>query len=142
MARVVGCWGISAAALFICLFGASGLSCGPRELCCVTWALSPWCTDSIVVERWLIVVTHRLSCSTECGNLSSPTRDRTGVPCVVGWFLNHWNTREVPGSALFVLDTPGCVTNDLQTRQLKTGNVEELGMWEWLRVSHNVVVKR
>ena len=39
--------------LFVCLFGASGLSCGTRELCCVTWALSLWCTDSLVMGRWL-----------------------------------------------------------------------------------------
>ena len=26
---------------------------------------------------------------------SSRTRDRTGVPCIGKWILNHWTTREV-----------------------------------------------
>ena len=31
-------------------------------------------------------------------DLSSPTRDRTHVPCIDRWILNHWTTREVsPG---------------------------------------------
>ena len=29
-------------------------------------------------------------------DLSSPTKDRTRVSCVVRWILNHWTTREVP----------------------------------------------
>ena len=29
-------------------------------------------------------------------DLSSPTRDRTHVPCFGRWILNHWTTREVP----------------------------------------------
>ena len=27
---------------------------------------------------------------------SSQTRDRTHVPCIGRWILNHWSTREVP----------------------------------------------
>ena len=27
---------------------------------------------------------------------SSPTRDRTCVPCTGEWILNHWTTREAP----------------------------------------------
>ena len=30
--------------------------------------------------------------------LSSLTRDRTSVPCIAIWILNHWSTREVPDS--------------------------------------------
>ena len=30
-------------------------------------------------------------------DLSSPTRDRTRVPCIGRWILDHWTTREVPG---------------------------------------------
>ena len=29
-------------------------------------------------------------------DLSSLTRDRTHVPCIGRWILNHWTTREVP----------------------------------------------
>ena len=29
-------------------------------------------------------------------HLSSPTRDRTFIPCIGRWILNHWATREVP----------------------------------------------
>ena len=68
VARIVGAF-LLLPYLFVCLFGASGLRCGPRQLCCVMWALSPWCTDSLVVERRLVVGTHRLGCSTECGIL-------------------------------------------------------------------------
>ena len=29
-------------------------------------------------------------------DLNSPTRDWTHMPCIGGWSLNHWTTREVP----------------------------------------------
>ena len=29
------------------------------------------------------------------GDLSSLTRDQTGVPCIVRQILNHWTTREI-----------------------------------------------
>ena len=29
-------------------------------------------------------------------DLSSPTRDWTGIPCIGRWSLNHWTAREVP----------------------------------------------
>ena len=40
-----------------------------------------------------------------CGmwNLSSQTRDRTCVPCIARWILNHWTTREVPDFLLQLL---------------------------------------
>ena len=34
---------------------------------------------------------------------SSWTRDRTHVPCIGRWILNHWTTREVPSLQFFVL---------------------------------------
>ena len=48
--------------------------------------LQLWCTgsrarDSVVASMW---------------DISSLTRDRTSVPCVARWILNHWTTREVP----------------------------------------------
>ena len=35
-------------------------------------------------------------------DLSSPTRDRTHVPCIGRQILNHWTTREVPGCLLLI----------------------------------------
>ena len=86
---------------------------------------SLWHTGSFVVACRLFVATRGLlsSCgvwaslqlwragSRACGlsscgawsqlprgmwDLSSPTRDRTHVPCIGRWILNHWTTREVP----------------------------------------------
>ena len=34
-------------------------------------------------------------------DLSSPTRDRTLLPCIGRWILNLWNTREVPPAPAF-----------------------------------------
>ena len=31
-------------------------------------------------------------------NLSSPTRDRTRVPCILRWILYHWTPREGPST--------------------------------------------
>ena len=33
-------------------------------------------------------------------DLSSPNRDQTCMPCIARWILNHWSTREIPGSSL------------------------------------------
>ena len=35
-------------------------------------------------------------------DLSSPTRDRTHIPCSGRWSLNHWTTREVPAVASYI----------------------------------------
>ena len=59
-----------------------------------TWALQLWHAGSVVVVR-------ELSCPAACGNLSSLTRGRTGVPCVARWILNHWTTREVPQCVIY-----------------------------------------
>ena len=32
-------------------------------------------------------------------DLSSPNRDQTRTPCTGRWILNHWSTREIPGSS-------------------------------------------
>ena len=53
---------------------ASGLSCGVTDLHFGTRAYLPR-------DMW---------------DLSSSTRDRTWVPCLGKWILNHWTTREVP----------------------------------------------
>ena len=51
---------------------ASDLSCSPQDPC---WTLSSHAT-------WI-------------PELSSPTRDRTCIPCIGTQILNHWTTREV-----------------------------------------------
>ena len=37
---------------------------------------------------------------------SSPTRDQTHIPWIARWILNHWATREVPGSAPWHSSSP------------------------------------
>ena len=34
------------------------------------------------------------------GDLNSWTRERTHVPCIGRWILNHWPTRDIPGPSL------------------------------------------
>ena len=36
---------------------------------------------------------------------SSRTKDQTYVPCIGGWILNHWTTREVPIFCFILLYT-------------------------------------
>ena len=77
------------------------LCCGPRASNCGTR----------VPERvGSVVAAHRLSsygtrAQLACGiqALSSLTRDRTQVPCIGRWILNHWTTREVPSALFFSL---------------------------------------
>ena len=42
-------------------------------------------------------------------DLNSLTRDRTHVPCIGKWLLNHWITREFPTSS-FLVSFLGCGT--------------------------------
>ena len=104
---------------FYLFLTASGRSCGTWALRCGTRAsLQLWRADflfsscgaqvpehvgSIVCGMRPLVEAHELS---SCGaqaqllrgmwDLSSLTRDRTRVPCIVRWILYHWITREVP----------------------------------------------
>ena len=39
---------------------------------------------------------HRLSSSVACGIF--PDQGSNSVPCIARWILNHWTTREAPGS--------------------------------------------
>ena len=64
---------------------ASGLSCGTQNLHCVMWNLTE--AQGLPQGLW---------------NLSSPTRDRTWIPCITKQILNHWTTREVPEFSLIV----------------------------------------
>ena len=99
--------------LFINLFNlflaALGLSCGMQDLHCGAQAsLQLWC-----VGFCSLVVAHRLQSTwalqfaarglqLPCGtwDLSSLTRDRTLIPCIVRRILYHWTTREVPVNIL------------------------------------------
>ena len=44
-----------------------------------------------------VVVARGLSCPAALEDLSSPTRDRTRVPCIGRQIIYHWTTSEVPG---------------------------------------------
>ena len=102
----------------------SGLSCGMRDLSflCVGFLLvvvcgfflsscgaqAPGHVGSVVCSMQALAEACKLS---SCGvqdllprgmwDLSSPTRDRTCVPCVGRWILYHWTSREVPGIVFF-----------------------------------------
>ena len=62
---------------------------------------------------WLcqvLFIAHGLSsCGTQalCGmwDLSSPTRDQTGISCIRRQILNHWTTRESPPSHLLLSES-------------------------------------
>ena len=57
---------------------------------CSMWDLSSrWANFSLGVALWL-------SCPVACGIGSSPTRNRTRVPFLGRWILNHSTTGEVP----------------------------------------------
>ena len=76
-------FGCTRSSLLLSLVVASngGFSCGTQLKGfsgCGTWAHSLWLTG--LVALW------------HAG--SSQTKDRTHVPCIAGWTLNHWATRE------------------------------------------------
>ena len=72
---------------FICLFGFGYT--GSSLLCAVFSSCGA--QASIVVNGF--------SCPTECGG-QSLTRNWTHGPYIGRWIVNHWTTREVPGSRL------------------------------------------
>ena len=43
---------------------------------------------------------HGLNASQHVG--SSRTRDRTHIPCISRWILNHWTTMEAPTMEIYV----------------------------------------
>ena len=69
--------------LFHIILTVLGLRCSLWALCCGAWA----CLFSSCVQAEL---PHGM------WDLSSPTGDPTGVPCIGRWILNHWTAREVP----------------------------------------------
>ena len=113
--------------LFSLSFWLSGLSCGMRDLCCSMQDLSLRCglffvvcgllsgcgawflerVGSVVCGMWALSLRHMRSVVVACG-LSCPVArgilvprqgiERTHVPCIGRWILNHWTTREVPNT--------------------------------------------
>ena len=65
---------------------------------------SLWHAGSLVVAHGLRSCGARASLPRGMWDLSSPTRDRTCVPCIGRHILNHWTTSEVPGDS-FLLAT-------------------------------------
>ena len=55
------------------------------------------CTIFLWSVRASLVVAHGFSC---IWDLSSPIGDQIRVPCIGRQILNHWATREVPGSTI------------------------------------------
>ena len=52
---------------------------------------------SLVEVHWLLVVVASLVAELSPWEVGSfQTRDRTTVPCIARWILNHWTTREAP----------------------------------------------
>ena len=95
-----------ACGLFVAVLGPLS-SCGtqaPGHMGSVvgdTWALSLRLMSSVVVA-------HGLSCG--MWDLSSPTRDRTCVPCIGRRILYQWTTREVPSLAFLIVIEPNVPT--------------------------------
>ena len=94
-------------------WGAGSLQCGRGSFYQDPIMLVPWSQDfqtpklwekisCLFWQLWVFVVVHELSlvvarwllCPTACGILHPLTRDRTCIPCIARWILNHW-TREV-----------------------------------------------
>ena len=103
------CWVLVAACGIFC--------CGAQALCFGAWAslqlwragfLSSSCGAQAPGHMGSVVLWHAVEGSElricgslaqlPCGmcDLSSLTRDRTCVPCIVRWILYHWTTRAVP----------------------------------------------
>ena len=65
---------------------------------------------NLIYLFWLpqvLTVVHGLSCPLVYGIFSYRTRDRTHIPCVGTWLLNHWTTREVLMQADSSSEPPG-----------------------------------
>ena len=88
---------------FFFLLAASGLSCRHRGSLLNHWDLSGWRTDSLVAAQGLSSYGTQTYILQHAGiwDLSSPTMDGTGVPCIARQILNHQTTREVPSHLIF-----------------------------------------
>ena len=96
----------------MCASHFGGTSCGAQALgrvgfsSCYTWAQQLW-------PMGLIALRH-------VG--SSWARDRTCVPCIARWILNHWTTREAPiiffEATQFVLTAMATPGREKRERQL------------------------
>ena len=68
-------------------------------------------------DRWLwwalgfsLGVVQGLSCPRGTWDLTSLTRDQTGVPCIGRQSLNHWTSREVPTGDFLTTGRDGAVS--------------------------------
>ena len=57
------------------------------------WLLLLWSTGSR--QMGLVVASHGLSCPAPCRNLLRPEIEPVS-PCIAGWILTHWTTKEGP----------------------------------------------
>ena len=78
---------------------------------CVAWTQEHRLSGCSTQAQWL---QHTgLDASWHVG--SSQTRDRTCVPCIGGWILNHRITREVPHCMIFITLTIPCEVSESGT---------------------------
>ena len=81
---------------------ASCFTCSRQALCGCVWAsLQLWLAGSRA--RGLSSCGARAKLPRGMWDLSFPTRDQTGIPCIARPILNHWTTREVPTCMYFPL---------------------------------------
>ena len=87
------------AALGLCRCAWTFSSCDEQGLLSSWGAWSSHCNGFSCCRAWplgTVVETLRLGFPATC----SWARDRTHVPCIVIWILNHWTSKEVPLSSL------------------------------------------
>ena len=58
-----------------------------------SWRLAGF---SLVEHTSSVVAGRGLSCPAVCGIFISPPGMEPPAPCIAGWILNHWTTKEVP----------------------------------------------
>ena len=94
------------------LLAVSVLRCSAQDLRCVTGHLS--LLRLLVEAQW----PHGM------WDHSSPTRDRSHIPYIARWILNHWTTREVPGNDLLLSGSRALVVKNPPTN---SGDVRDVG---------------
>ena len=102
-------WGPSSFLKLINLFGCVG-----------SWM---WLAGSSLSHAGSLAVAHQTQelwreSAVVRGIFSSPTRNQTGVPCIVRLILNCWTTREVPGPS-FSLSSCRLGKESVELAQLK-----------------------
>ena len=81
-----------------------GLSCGTQDLTLRLAGFSSYGTWAhFSCGAWALLLQGMW-------DLNSMTRERTHIPCIGRWILNHWTTRKVPPYHFLIV---------LKTKQLK-----------------------